>query len=345
MRDVATAWQQLVVDRRDPIAPYQQLAASIRHKIATLQVRSGDPAPSVRELAKHVGVTTATVSRAYRELQAEGLLEPHTGVGTVVADVTKLTSDPLMLAADGLAEQVAQQARDLGIDGAYLVRALQRRLAAQASERSLLFIGGTPAVCRKYEAILDANVSTLNVRVRTALIDEVLQAPSAFADVEHVVTILSYYRDVSTAFAPLGVPVTVLLTELNLHTNARLDALPRSARVALVAEHAYRTTGLGMVQLYCSEHAVEVARSLDPSTLAKLVDHVDVIVHTLGTSDIVKEVVAGQIPTIELEFQPRQDSLQQLVDLLHGPTGTREPGASIRTDALDVNVGTTGGTA
>lgn len=345
MRDVATVWKQLVVDRRDPIAPYQQLAASIRHKIATLQVRSGDPAPSVRDLAKHVGVTTATVSRAYRALQAEGLLEPRTGVGTVVADVTKLTSDPLMQAADGLAEQVAEQARDLGIDGAYLVRALQRRLAAQAAERSLLFIGGTPAVCRKYEAILAAHVSTLNVRVRTALIDEVLDAPADVADVEHAITILSYYRDVSTALAPLGVPVTVLLTELNLRTNARLDALPRSARVALVAERAYRTTGLGMVQPYCSDQPIEVARSLDPSTLADLIEHVDVVVHTLGTSDVVKEVVVGRIPTIELEFQPRQDSLQQIVDLLSGPTPTMEPGARYGTDALDPTVEAMGGTA
>ncbi len=345
MRDVATVWEQLVVDRRDPIAPYQQLAASIRHKIATLQVRAGDPAPSVRDLAKHVGVTTATVSRAYRALQAEGLLEPHTGVGTVVADVTRLTSDPLMLAADDLAEQMAQQARDLGIDGAHLVRALQRRLAAQASERSLLFIGGTPAVCRKYEAILASSMSTLNVRVQTALIDEVLDQPSRYADVELAITILSYYRDVSAAFAPLGVPVTVLLTELNLRTNARLDALPRSARVALVAERAYRTTGLGMVQPYCSDHEVVVARSLDPSALADLIEHVDVIVHTLGTSEVVKEVVADRIPTIELEFQPRQDSLQQLVDLLNGPTGAMEPGARHGTDALGATVETMGGTA
>ncbi len=345
MSDAATVWRQIVVDRRDPIAPYQQLAAAIRHKIATLQVCSGDPAPSVRELAKQVGVTTATVSRAYRTLQSEGLLEPRTGIGTVVADVAKLTSDPLVAAADDLADQVAHQVRDLGLDGAYLMRALQRRLVAQSTERTVLFIGGSPAVCRKYEAVLDATVSSLNVRVRTALRDEVLATPAAFANVERAVTILSYYRDVATALAPLGVPVSVLLTQLNLRTNARLDALPSAARVALVAEDAYRTTGLGMVQPYCSDQEIAVARSLEPSALAALFERVDVVVHTLGTSDVVKEVVAGRIPTLELEFQPRHDSLQQLVDLLAGPGDAPAPGPRHGTDALDTDVEPIGGHA
>src|ERR1700677_154002 len=49
-------------------------------------LRPGEMIPSVRDLAKQLVVNPNTVARAYRDLQAEGLLESVRGMGLQVAE-------------------------------------------------------------------------------------------------------------------------------------------------------------------------------------------------------------------------------------------------------------------
>jgi GntR family transcriptional regulator len=49
-------------------------------------LRPGELVPSVRELSKQLVVNPNTVARAYRDLQAEGLLETVRGMGLQVAE-------------------------------------------------------------------------------------------------------------------------------------------------------------------------------------------------------------------------------------------------------------------
>lgn len=62
------------------------IAAHYRRAITDGDLRPGDRMPTVRETAERFGVATATVSRAYAMLKAEGLTAPRARVGTVVAD-------------------------------------------------------------------------------------------------------------------------------------------------------------------------------------------------------------------------------------------------------------------
>jgi GntR family transcriptional regulator len=65
---------------------YGQIADRVRFAIAGGVLRSGDLIPSVRELSKQLLVNPNTVSRAYRDLQSEGLLESVRGMGLQVSD-------------------------------------------------------------------------------------------------------------------------------------------------------------------------------------------------------------------------------------------------------------------
>lgn len=65
---------------------YGQIADRVRFAVAAGVLRPGELAPSVRELSKQLVVNPNTVARAYRELQAEGLLEPVRGTGLQVAE-------------------------------------------------------------------------------------------------------------------------------------------------------------------------------------------------------------------------------------------------------------------
>ncbi|MDX2854596.1 GntR family transcriptional regulator [Streptomyces sp. PA03-3a] len=62
------------------------IAAHYRRAILDGDLRPGDRMPPVRATAERFGVATATVTRAYNMLKAEGLTAPRERVGTVVAD-------------------------------------------------------------------------------------------------------------------------------------------------------------------------------------------------------------------------------------------------------------------
>lgn len=65
---------------------YGQIADQVKFAVASGVLRPGDLVPSVRELSKQLVVNPNTVSRAYRELQTEGLIESVRGTGLQVAD-------------------------------------------------------------------------------------------------------------------------------------------------------------------------------------------------------------------------------------------------------------------
>src|SRR5947209_14743850 len=65
---------------------YAQIVDQVKFAIAAKVVRPGDLVPSVRELSKRLVVNPNTVARAYRELQAQGLLESLRGTGLQVTE-------------------------------------------------------------------------------------------------------------------------------------------------------------------------------------------------------------------------------------------------------------------
>ncbi|WP_416973901.1 GntR family transcriptional regulator [Streptomyces sp. 4F14] len=85
------------------LPPYQRIAAKIREQIERGELRPGDHIPSVREIMRTEGVTTATATRVAAVLRAEGHVESVPGIGTVVTVPRKLTagSDRLHLLRAG----------------------------------------------------------------------------------------------------------------------------------------------------------------------------------------------------------------------------------------------------
>jgi GntR family transcriptional regulator len=62
-----------------------QVADGVRALIASGELPEGAQLPPVRQLAADLGVNLNTIATAYRELQAEGLINVRHGSGAVVA--------------------------------------------------------------------------------------------------------------------------------------------------------------------------------------------------------------------------------------------------------------------
>jgi len=76
----------LRIDPRDAVPIWKQIEDALRRMVAGGTLSHGAPVPSVRDLARDLGVNPATVSKAYQGLCDAGVLEVRRGAGTFVSD-------------------------------------------------------------------------------------------------------------------------------------------------------------------------------------------------------------------------------------------------------------------
>ena len=76
---------RLHISTKDPVPIYQQIITQIKHMVASKRLRPWDEVPPIRVLAEQLLINPNTVARAYRELEAAGLLASRRGSGTRVS--------------------------------------------------------------------------------------------------------------------------------------------------------------------------------------------------------------------------------------------------------------------
>ena len=69
------------IDPSNGIPLYDQIVRQVKFAAANELLTPGDLVPSVRELARDLAINPNTVSRAYRELQTDGVLATVRGTG------------------------------------------------------------------------------------------------------------------------------------------------------------------------------------------------------------------------------------------------------------------------
>jgi GntR family transcriptional regulator len=74
------------IDPSNGLAIYEQVVRQVVFAVAAGSLNPGDMVPSVRELARELAINPNTVSRAYRQLQDDGVLQSVRGTGLAVAD-------------------------------------------------------------------------------------------------------------------------------------------------------------------------------------------------------------------------------------------------------------------
>lgn len=127
---------QFHINPSDATPIYRQIVEQVRRQVAGGQLLAGEELPSVRALALEHAINPMTVSKAYSQLEAEGLLERRRGMGMAVADVGLSTPptqrlallEPALLAA-------AQQASQLGLNAAQALALFERCLKHTTGER------------------------------------------------------------------------------------------------------------------------------------------------------------------------------------------------------------------
>ena len=104
------------LDGRSGVSPYQQIVQQVRRALRLGLLAEGDQLPTVKDVVAQLAINPNTVSKAYRELEHEGLVSARPGVGTFV---TRTLADDTLGAHGPLRsdlERWLSKARAAGLD-------------------------------------------------------------------------------------------------------------------------------------------------------------------------------------------------------------------------------------
>jgi GntR family transcriptional regulator len=111
---------------------YVQLKEQILHSIETGALSPGVQLPGIRNLAESLVINPNTVVRVYHELEQEGAIEVHHGLGAFVANRRRSKSrrSNMMIARD-LVDELLEKLRELKLEDSEIRRLFEAGLMRQ----------------------------------------------------------------------------------------------------------------------------------------------------------------------------------------------------------------------
>lgn len=114
----------ITITHDSPIPPYEQLRLGVIAQVRSGELTAGTKIPTVRALAAQLGLAPNTVARAYRELEADGVVETRGRQGSFIAS----SGDPTKDLAGRAATDYVATIRRLGLDDEAALRYLKSAL-------------------------------------------------------------------------------------------------------------------------------------------------------------------------------------------------------------------------
>ena len=99
----------IVIDSASPVPPFEQLRAQLARQIQDRTLAVGTRLPTIRRLARDLGLAVNTVGRSYRELEEAGLIETRGAAGSFVS---------------AAGEQARERARSAAVEYAAVITAV-----------------------------------------------------------------------------------------------------------------------------------------------------------------------------------------------------------------------------
>ena len=74
----------IILSNESELPIYRQIFDQIQEQILSGAIPEGEVLPSIRKLAKELGISVITTTRAYNELESEGYIVSRQGKGSIV---------------------------------------------------------------------------------------------------------------------------------------------------------------------------------------------------------------------------------------------------------------------
>lgn len=261
---------EIVLNRRGGVPLKDQLSAQIEMKILAGDLAPGQRLPSVRALARRLGVHANTVSAAYQDREAGGQIERRPGSGVYV----RRTGPTAPGEVEGLDEKV-RLALESAAGGAFTgseLREAVRRWLERATPRRVLVVDTQRATA---EVLVHEIRQAIALPVSSCGLDELVRKPSLLAGALGVT--LPYHVDRVRRVVP-DAALQVVTIEPSPGTRRAVLDLPNGA-IVLIVSHAEAVLPFAVklvTSLRGSEALIE-AHALGSRRWRRLVPAADVV--------------------------------------------------------------------
>jgi GntR family transcriptional regulator len=124
----------LRISDHDGVPIYLQIVNQLKYLIASSRLEAGEQLPPVRKLAEQLVINPNTVARAYRELEAAGLIVSRRGAGVFVSSSgSPLAKRERTRILGERIDVLLAEARQMDVDVATVIELVRRRHEAMNS--------------------------------------------------------------------------------------------------------------------------------------------------------------------------------------------------------------------
>ncbi len=129
---------QIHISTSDGVPIYLQIVNQVKYMAAAGHLVPGEELPPIRTLAERLVVNPNTVARAYRELEAEGIVEKRRTAGTYISSAgPRLSRRERMKILSARIDALLAEARQLDIAVAEVVDLIRRRDEAMQGQKGV----------------------------------------------------------------------------------------------------------------------------------------------------------------------------------------------------------------
>lgn len=128
---------KVILSNQSELPIYAQIREQMKEQILNGQIAEGTVLPSIRQLAKDLGISVITTTRAYRELESEGYIASVQGKGSIVLKRdNKIIREQCRRQMEEHLDAAIDASQKLAMTDAELVEALQVLQRQKAKERN-----------------------------------------------------------------------------------------------------------------------------------------------------------------------------------------------------------------
>ena len=327
---------KIKLDRKLPISLNEQIKGQIKYSIVYGQINSGDPLPSVRELADELEVAPMTIARVYKELSEEGFLDSRPRLGTFAADIDNIdgfgNTNSSRQNLSQILDDTFQQALALGYRMDEIRDTFLALLLGYTDDSctSIVLVGNFYRTTQTYANEIQAILSDLNVKVVPVVLDDLKSNFSEYIELfrcaKFTITVPTRLNEVRALLEPDYSRVASIAFRISPETIRKLSEISPDTRLGIVTTYPeFLNTMLEAVHSYGLLKVVPICAVKDQTEQIKeMCKHIDLLLYASGSREFVQQL-SGNIPTIEFLHSPVPESVNRLRYLFMEPSNAAVP--------------------
>lgn len=317
------------IDRDLPVSIAEQIKGQIIYAISFGSLQGGDILPSIRELAQILKVSPVTVSKVYRDLTFDGLLntKPYLGVfvNEMGLDHQKTHLNAAQSSLNRILENAIKRAELMGysleeIHDAF-INVLEQQQHPKQEKKIIVVVSNYTRATTFYANDIADLLKDLNVEVTPVTIGELTQNFDRYKDLlknaSLAVTIPQRLQDTRALVEPDYCKVIAVAYELAPITIQRLSAIRPEQRVGIVSTlPEYVQTMVNELESYGLNIEPPLTVTITQTDRIKeMLKQIDVLIYASG-SEKVLDWAPDAVQAFEFLHTPKAESVNRLRAIL-----------------------------